>query len=48
MEPRILAAYAIIAVMVGAAIYLIARFRRERARRRDIMRGRYRKDLKDL
>jgi HAMP domain-containing protein len=45
VEPRILAAYAIIAVMVGAAIYLIARFRRERARRRDMMRGRYRKYL---
>ena len=44
MEPRILAAYAIIVLMVGAAIYLIARFRRERARRRDMMRGKYHED----
>lgn len=28
--------------MVLAAIYLIARFRRERARRRDVIRGKYR------
>ncbi|NYF31141.1 MULTISPECIES: hypothetical protein [Sphingopyxis] len=42
IEPRTLAAYAIIFLMVGTAVYLIARFRRERARQRDILRGRYR------
>jgi len=45
IEPRTLIAYAIILIMVSTAIYLIARFRRERARRRDMMRGRYRKHL---
>ena len=44
IEPRILIAYAIILFMVGAAVYFIARFKRERARRRDIMRGKYREN----
>ena len=42
IEPSTLIAYSLIVVMVLAAIYLIARFRRERARRRDVIRGKYR------
>lgn len=42
IEPRTLIAYSLLVVMVLAAIFLIVRFRRERARRRDEMRGKYR------
>ena len=41
IEPRTLIAYALIIIMLGIAIYLIVRFRRERTRR-NIMRGKYR------
>ena len=42
IEPRTLIAYSLLVVMVLAVIYLIARFRRDRTRRRDEMRGKYR------
>lgn len=41
MELRTLIAYGLIALLVAGAVAVIARFKRNRDRRRDEMRGRY-------
>ncbi len=45
IETRLVIAYALIALIFGAAMFLVVRFRKERARRRDMRRGKYRDEL---